>query len=113
MLATIVGISIVIAVGFWMAGGVVLRVGGLMCAVFGALILAIAHSLLGIVVFGFGFVLWLAGHWHYAVRYHAYKSPLAQRIFQQVLPARLDPSRGWGQPVVLVEPRRESSERQG
>jgi hypothetical protein len=113
MLATIIGISIIIAVGFWMAGGVVLRVGGLMWAVFGALILAIDHSLVGIVVFGLGFVLWLAGHWHYAVRHHAYKSPLAQRIFQQVLPARLDPSRGWAYPVTLVEPQRESSERQG
>jgi hypothetical protein len=111
MFATIIGISIIIVVGFWMAGGVVLRVGGLMWAVFGALILAIDHSLVGIVVFGFGFVLWLAGHWHYAVRYHAYKSPLAQRIFQQVLPARFDPSRGWGQPVVLIDPRSEPSGR--
>ncbi len=113
MLAVVIGIMIIAAVGFWIAGGLVLRIGGLTFAVFGAFILAIDRSLVGIVVFVFGFGLWLIGHWHYAVRYHTYKSPLAQRIFLQMLPARFDPSRGWGQPVVMVDPRGEPSEPQG
>jgi hypothetical protein len=43
-----------------------------------------------------GQFLWLAGNWHFALRHHAYKSPLAPRIFHQLLPRRLDPTRDRG-----------------
>jgi hypothetical protein len=39
----------------------------------------------GLLTLTIGVVLWLAGHWHYALRHHYYTSPLAQRLFQQVL----------------------------
>ena len=32
-------------------------------------------------LFALGVILWLAGPWHFALRHHAYKSPLAQRAF--------------------------------
>lgn len=86
MIVTAIGIAILALIGFWMFGGVLLRAGGLTIIVLG-------------------------GHWHYALRHHAYKSPLVERIFCQVLPRRLDPTRGWGVPVVPVEPRRESQDR--
>lgn len=92
-------IAVVAIVGFWIAGGVLLRVGGVGVAVFGVLVLAVDHNLAGIVLLVVGVLLWFVGQWHYAVRRHEYKSPLAQRVFQQLLTHRLDPTRGWGWPV--------------
>ncbi|ADB49820.1 hypothetical protein Cwoe_1391 [Conexibacter woesei DSM 14684] len=37
----------------------------------------------------------LAGHWLYAFRHHVYAGPLVERVFLQLLPARLDPTRNW------------------
>lgn len=79
-----------------------LRFGGLVVAIFGVLVLAVDHSLAGIILLAVGVLLSFAGHWHYALRHHVYKSPLAQRIFQQALPARLDPTRGWSWPVTIT-----------
>jgi hypothetical protein len=59
-------------------------------------VLAVDHSLVGIILLVLGAPLWLAGHWHYALRHYAYKSPLPQRAFQQILPRHLDPTRGLG-----------------
>src|SRR5580700_10699511 len=108
MLTVAIAIAVVAIVGFWIAGGLLLRAGGMIVAVFGVLVLAIDHSFAGIIPLAIGILLWLAGHWHYALRYHTYKSPLAQRAFQQFLPRRLDPSRGWAWPVTITNP----SERQ-
>ena len=99
MLVAAIAIAVVAVVGFWIAGGVLLRFGGLIIAIFGVLVLALDHDLVGVVVLAVGVLLWLVGHWHYALRHHVYKSPLAQRIFQQALPHRLDPTRGWAWPV--------------
>jgi hypothetical protein len=79
-----------------------LRAGGVVVAIFGVLVLAVDHSLAGIILLAIGVLLWLGGHWHYALGPHEYKSPLAQRIFQQLLPHRLDPTRGWGWPVTIA-----------
>jgi hypothetical protein len=42
-----------------------------------------------------GAATWLAGHWHYALRQHAYKSPLARYAFCRWAPQWLDPTRNW------------------
>jgi hypothetical protein len=103
MLTAAVGIAIVAIVGSWIAGGILLRTGGLIVALLGALDLAINHNPAAIALLAAGVAVWLAGHWHYALRHHHYKSPLAQRVFQQLLPVQLDPTGGWGYPVMPVE----------
>jgi hypothetical protein len=104
MLAAAIAIAVVVIVGFWIAGGMLLHFGGLVVAIFGILVLAFDHSLAGITLLVVGVLLWLAGHWHYALRHHVYKSPLSHRIFQQLLPDRLDPTRGWSWPVTITNP---------
>jgi hypothetical protein len=90
MLTVAIAIAVIVIVGFWVVGGVLLRAGGIIVATFGVLVLAIDHSLAGIILLAVGVLFWLAGHWHYALRHHEYKSPLAQQAFQQFLPHRLD-----------------------
>jgi hypothetical protein len=99
MLIAALAIAILAFAGFWILGGLLLRAGGLIIAALGVLELAIYANPAGIAPLIIGLLLWLAGHWHYALRHHYYKSPLAQRIFQQLLPERLDPTRGWAWPV--------------
>jgi len=104
MLTAAIAIAVVVLVGFWFVGGVLLRLGGMVVAIFGVLMLAVDHSLAGIILLAVGVLLWLVGHWPGALRHHVYKSPLAQRIFQQALPARVDRTRGWSWPVTIVKP---------
>jgi hypothetical protein len=96
MTITVVGISVLAAVGLWFLGGVFLRVGGAILAFVGVVSLATLANPAALLLVVLGFGMWLAGHWHFALRHHEYKSPLAQRIFLQVLPPRLDPTRHWG-----------------
>jgi hypothetical protein len=100
VIVTLIGIAVLVAGGFWLFGGVILRAGGAFLALLGALALVLLGNAFGIVILAIGVALWLAGHWHFALRHHAYKSPLAERIFDR-LPARFDPTRGWGVPVVV------------
>ena len=104
MLLAAVGIAIIVIVGFWIAGGILLRAGGLIIALLGVLDLAIYGNPAGIVPLLIGVLLWLIGHWHYALRHHEYKGPLAERIFYQLLPSRLDPTRGWAEPATFTNP---------
>lgn len=96
---TVLGIAIVAAVVLWLLGGAFLRVGGAFFALLGAISLITLGNAFALVVVLIGFAMWLAGHWHFAVRHHEYKSPLARRIFLQALPPRLDPTRNWAIPV--------------
>ncbi|MGD9734237.1 MAG: hypothetical protein AB7V58_01320 [Solirubrobacterales bacterium] len=108
MTATTLGIAIAVAIGFWLFGGIVLRVGGALIALAGLFGLAMNGDVNGLLVLVIGLLLWLAGHWHFALRHHEYKSPLAERVFQ-MLPERLDPTRHWGvrvAPVLPIDERR-------
>jgi hypothetical protein len=106
-----VGVVAVVVLGllaFWVIGGIVLRLAGAALALLALVGLAVSsgHGAgAGVPLFLVGVVLWLAGHWHFALRHHAYKSPLAQRVFLQLLPRRLDPTRNWGIPTNYVESR--------
>src|SRR4051794_20816490 len=94
-----VAILVMGLLAFWVLGGTVLRVAGAGIALFALLGLAISGGrdiAAGLLILVFGLFLWLAGHWTFAVRHHAYKSPLARRIFLQALPRRLDATRNWG-----------------
>jgi CDP-diglyceride synthetase len=79
---------------------VFLRVAGVIFAFAGVVSLITLGNPVALFIAVLGFVMWLAGHWHFALRHHEYKSPLARRIFLQVLPPRYDPTRHWGAPVV-------------
>lgn len=81
-------------------GGVFLRVGGALFFLLGVIGLIALGDIFGIFIALIGAASWLAGHWHFALRHHEYKSPLAERIFMQVLPPRYDPTRQWSVPVV-------------
>lgn len=100
MIFTLIGVAIIAIVGLWIFGGVFLRVGGIVFAFAGAVSLITLGDPVALFMVVLGFAMWLAGHWHFALRHHAYKSPLARRIFLQVLPPRYDPTRHWGAPVV-------------
>lgn len=104
MIFTIFGIAILAIVGFWLFGGVVLRVGGIVFVFVGLVSLVTLADPAALLMVAIGLVMWLAGHWHFALRHHEYKSPLAQRIFLQVLPPRYDPTHHWGTPVVSQSP---------
>jgi hypothetical protein len=77
----------------WFFGGVLLRLGGLVLALAALAVLALTGEANAIVVFAIGTALWLAGHWHYALRHGDYKSPLAAFLFCRCAPAWLDPTR--------------------
>jgi len=88
---------------FWLLGGLLLRTGGLALAVAGGVGVGLEHNANGLLVLAIGAMLWLAGHWHYALRHHEYKSPLAGYVFMRWAPAWLDPTRGWAIPVAEGE----------
>jgi hypothetical protein len=108
MALTVIGIAILALGGFWIFGGIFLRVVGIVFVIAGVISLLTLGDPIALFMVGLGFVMWLAGHWHFALRHHEYKSPLARRIFLQVLPPRYDPTRHWGAPVSEI-----SGDRQG
>lgn len=97
MLTGTVLIVIALAVG-WMIGSLALRAAGLLGIGLGAHLVA-SDSVAGLIVTGFGGLAWLAGHWLYGLRHHTYRSPLARRIYTQLLPRRLDPTHNWAIPI--------------
>jgi hypothetical protein len=111
MILTVIGIAIIAVVGFWIFGGVFLRAGGVIFAFVGAISLITLGDPVALFMVVLGFAMWLAGHWHFALRHHEYKSPLARRVFLQVLPPRYDPTRRWATPVVSEEPPADLDER--
>jgi hypothetical protein len=88
----------VVLVVTWLAAGVVLRIGGIGVAAIGLLLALLRHPI-GLLIAALGALLWAAGHWHHALRHHTYKSPLARRLFIDLLPAWADPTRGWSIPT--------------
>ncbi len=103
MALTVIGIAIIAVIGFWILGGIFLRAAGIVFAFAGVVAMIALHDPVALFMLVLGFVMWLAGHWHFALRHHEYKSPLAGRIFLQVLPPRYDPTRGWGVPMASEE----------
>jgi hypothetical protein len=92
--------AVLVALGVWLLGGFVLRVGGAALAIGGLVITASTGSPGMAAAAIVGAVAWLAGHWLFAIRQHYFRSPLARRIVLRALPATFDPTRGWGVPNV-------------
>lgn len=85
---------------FWLLGGIVARLGGLLFVLAGTAGLALNPNLGVVLLIGMGALMWLLGHWHFALRHHEYKSPLARYVFCRWGPAWLDPTANWASPVV-------------
>lgn len=96
---------------FWLLGGIVARVSGLLLVLTGAANLALDPGVGAALLIVLGTVTWLAGHWHYALRHHSYNSPLARHVFCRWAPEWLDPTRNWATPVTSVTGDPEHDER--
>lgn len=93
MTVSALGTAAIVLVLAWTLGGVALRLAGGLVLWVGLLGLAVTGDADGLLVGIVGALAWLAGHWHYALRHGAYKSPLAGRLFGRWAPAWLDPGR--------------------
>ncbi len=79
MIVTAIGIAILALIGFWRFGDVLLRAGGLIIIVLAVLNLAMVGNPAVVLLLVVGLVLWLGGHWHYALRHHAYTGQVCAR----------------------------------
>jgi hypothetical protein len=95
---------------FWLLGGIVARLGGLLFVCAGIADLALAPNGSALLLVAAGALMWLAGHWHFALRYHEYKSPLARYVFCRWAPSWADPTREW---AVAVAPEHGRGGRRG
>lgn len=89
---------------FWLLGGFVARISGLLLVLTGVGNMALDPHLGAALLTVLGAAMWLAGHWHFALRQHTYKSPLARYAFCRWAPPCLDPTRNWAVRVVDPEP---------
>jgi hypothetical protein len=97
-----VALLVLIGLGVWLFGSFALRIGGLLLFLLGlfGLTQGTPEALIIVVLGG---IAWLAGHWLFAYKHHFFKSGIARRIFQQTPLSRIDPTRGWGVPMVSHE----------
>jgi hypothetical protein len=99
-LLSLLATGVLVALGVWLLGGIVLRVGGVLLVAVGLLSTASTGSPSAALATVLGGLAWLAGHWLFAVRHHYFGSPLARRVFHEALPRQFDPTRRWGIPNV-------------
>ncbi|MBS1845669.1 MAG: hypothetical protein JST53_14730 [Actinobacteria bacterium] len=66
----------------WTLGGALLRLGGLILILVGALCLALGGGPVGLLLIGLGAVLWALGQAHHALRHGTYRGPLARLAFE-------------------------------
>jgi hypothetical protein len=98
----VIGISLLAGLVAWLIGSLALRIVGVVFVLAGLVGMA-TGQLTGLFAAVIGLVVWLAGHWLYGVRHHGFASPLARRLFYQTPLRRIDPTRGWGIPMVSSE----------
>jgi hypothetical protein len=99
-LLSLLATGVLVALGVWFLGGVVLRVGGILLVAVGLLSTAATGSPSAALATVLGGLAWLAGQWLFGLRHHYFRSPLARRVFLEALPSRLDPTRRWGVPTI-------------
>jgi hypothetical protein len=85
-----------------MVGGLVLGLGGIATATTGLLLAATRYPIC-LLLAALGVLLLVGGRWHYALRHHTYKLPLARRLFPDVLPTWADPTRNWSAPTTTTD----------
>lgn len=65
MIISVIGIAILAIIGFWLFGGVVLRVVGAVFVLVGLISLITLADPTALLMVVIGLVMWLAGHWHF------------------------------------------------
>lgn len=86
MISAGLGVAIVLLAGLWLFGGLLARGIGALLVFAGAIGIATTGDSNGLVVLALGAILWLAGHWHYALRHEEFKSSFAQRLLSRSVP---------------------------
>jgi hypothetical protein len=71
VIASAIGILILALLGFWFLGGILLRVGGVLLVLVGAMGLAVTGNANAVIPLAVGAGLWFAGRLHYAARHRA------------------------------------------
>lgn len=104
-LLSLLATGVVIALGLWLLGSILLRASGVVLAVGGLVSTATTGSPGTAAASILGVLAWLVGHWLFALRHHYFCSPLARRVFNHAL-VSLNPTRWWGVPNVPPERRR-------
>ncbi len=107
-LLSLLATGVLVALGVWLLGGVVLRVGGVLLVAGGLLSTAATGSPSMALLTLLGGLAWLGGQWLFGLRHHYFSSSLARRVFHEALPRPFDPTRGWGIPNVPPDRRRVS-----
>jgi len=81
MILSVLGTGLLAAIGFWIFGGIALRLGGALLAIAGAAGLAITRDANSLLLVALGTAAWWTGHLHYALRRGAWRSALARCAF--------------------------------
>lgn len=102
-ITTILALLAVTALVGWTIGGLLLRMLGGLTVISGLLLASIGHPA-GVAAAALGAGVWLAGQYVYGLRHHAYRSPLARRLYARTPLARLDATRGWVIPTTAASP---------
>ncbi|HEU5105193.1 MAG TPA: hypothetical protein VFU11_05085 [Solirubrobacterales bacterium] len=93
--ATTVALVLLSSILLWLFAGMALRFVGLLLFFAGLLQVGLGATVgNGLLAAAAGGLLWLLGQFHFALRHHDFKSPLARHLFAR-LPASLNPCRGW------------------
>jgi hypothetical protein len=101
MSPAILGFWLIVALlVFWLLGGILARLGGLLLVFAGIANFALVTNGSALLLIAMGALIWLAGHGHFALRHHEYKSPLARYVFCRWAPSWADPTRNWAVAVV-------------
>jgi hypothetical protein len=83
-----IGVTILVAAGIWLFGGLLARWAGVLLAAAGSVGLARTGEADGFLLLALGAALWLTGHLLYRMRRGVWKSALAERLCLAVLPRR-------------------------
>lgn len=78
MTRSAIGTLVLALICAWTFGGIALRLGGRLLALAGLLGLSLRGDPNGLLAFGLGACLWLAGHLHFRMRYGYFRSALAE-----------------------------------
>ena len=85
MIPSAIGTGLLAAIGFWIFGGIALRLVGILLVIAGAAGLATTGDANGLPPVAVGLAAWWAEQLHHALRHGAWKNGLAGRVFERLM----------------------------